>query len=323
VFLSQNHESDRAYVERLAALLTGAGVPVAYRTGQAEDQWGEVLHKIQTCAVFVVVMTPEAEASGRVAGEIDHAVRAHRPIIALLLRGHPFASLVNTPYENVTGGVMPSARFIAYLQSMLSNAPMGVPGPAAVTVAPAAKNNTRLTLVLVAVGLAVLVVCGVIGVAGAFSLGAFRTATTTTTAAPVVPTEPHVSTPPTVPVDSALSTKPVVTKGDGVLSRLVVTTIVEGKGAKVVRGQTITVNFVGVTYATGDEFDSSWKRGEPFSAEIGVGTLIQGWDQGLLGVRVGSRVQLDIPAALAYGDAASNGSPTGALRYVVDILAAS
>jgi peptidylprolyl isomerase len=268
-------------------------------------------------------MTPEAEESRRTTWEIDYATRANRPIIALLLRGHPFARLADAPYENVTGGIMPGAPFVARLKALLSNVPMGVPEPRAVGAAPVTTNSTRLTLVIAAAGLGVLVVCAAIGVAGALSLGALRTATTTSTAAPVVPTTPRVSTVPTFPVDSALWTAPVVSKGEVPPTRLVVTTIVEGKGAKISPGQTITVNYVGVKYTTGEEFDSSWKRNQQFTAQIGVGQLILGWDQGLIGVRVGGRVQLDIPAELAYGEVTNNGSPAGALRFVVDVLAAS
>ena len=85
-------------------------------------------------------------------------------------------------------------------------------------------------------------------------------------------------------------------------------------------GQTITVNYTGVTYADGKQFDSSWKSGQPLTTQIGVGKVIKGWDQGLVGVTVGSRVQLDIPSDLAYGD---SGNPAGPLRFVVDILSAS
>ena len=88
-------------------------------------------------------------------------------------------------------------------------------------------------------------------------------------------------------------------------------------------GQTINVNYVGVTYADGKEFDSSWSRAEPFSFEVGAGNVIKGWDQGLLGVKVGSRVQLDIPASLAYGVHPTGGQPAGTLRFIVDVLSAS
>lgn len=129
---------------------------------------------------------------------------------------------------------------------------------------------------------------------------------------------------PPVPAgaDPALSKKPAATAGSGTVSKLVVTTLIEGKGAPARAGQNITVNYVGVTYADGKEFDSSWKRSQPFDFQLGAGNVIKGWDQGLLGVKVGSRVQLDIPASMAYGDNPGNGAPGGTLRFVVDLLAA-
>jgi peptidylprolyl isomerase len=121
--------------------------------------------------------------------------------------------------------------------------------------------------------------------------------------------------------DPALKTKPAVEKGAGELTKLTVTPQIEGTGAAVAAGQTITVNYVGVSYRTGEEFDASWNRGEPASFPIGVGQVIPGWDQGLVGVKVGSRVQLDIPSDLAYGDNPGGGRPAGPLRFVVDVLA--
>jgi peptidyl-prolyl cis-trans isomerase B (cyclophilin B) len=122
----------------------------------------------------------------------------------------------------------------------------------------------------------------------------------------------------------ALATRPTVAKGTGTLTKLAVTTLVPGTGPAVKAGQTITVNYVGAFYATGEVFDSSWAHGSPASFAIGVGQVIQGWDRGLVGVKVGSRVQLDIPQSLGYPDAnASNGQPAGPLRFVVDILSAS
>ena len=128
---------------------------------------------------------------------------------------------------------------------------------------------------------------------------------------------------PQVPLDPALSTRPTVTKGTGDLTALKVTTLVKGVGPAVKAGQTITVNYVGVDYKTGKEFDSSWSRNEPASFPIGTGGVIPGWDQGLVGVPVGSRVQLDIPAKLAYGDNPQGGQPGGPLRFVVDVISAS
>ncbi|MGN9906634.1 FKBP-type peptidyl-prolyl cis-trans isomerase [Phytohabitans sp. LJ34] len=140
-----------------------------------------------------------------------------------------------------------------------------------------------------------------------------------TTAAP----PPAGEVPLPAGADPALKTKPVVKAGSGTVSKLVVTPLIKGKGAAVKSGQTITVNYVGVTYAKGEEFDASWKAGQPASFPIGVGQVIPGWDQGLVGVTVGSRVQLDIPADLAYGDNPQQaGAPAGPLRFVVDVLAA-
>ncbi|GAA1407588.1 FKBP-type peptidyl-prolyl cis-trans isomerase [Catellatospora coxensis] len=120
--------------------------------------------------------------------------------------------------------------------------------------------------------------------------------------------------------DPALGTKPVVTKDNASLKQLKVTPLITGKGPAVKAGDTITVNYVGVSLTTGQEFDTSWKRGQAFTTPIGVGQVIPGWDQGMVGVKVGSRVQIDIPSELAYGD---NGQVPGPLRFVVDVLAAT
>jgi peptidylprolyl isomerase len=144
------------------------------------------------------------------------------------------------------------------------------------------------------------------------SASASAGATPTSTAFPPLPAG----------ADAALKTKPKVTAGTGTLTKLTTTTLVAGKGAAVKSGQTINVNYVGVSFKTGKEFDSSWSRSQAFSFPVGQGQVIPGWDQGLVGVTVGSRVQLDIPSNLAYGDTSTNGSPTGPLRFVVDVLSA-
>ncbi|MFF5288994.1 FKBP-type peptidyl-prolyl cis-trans isomerase [Paractinoplanes globisporus] len=130
--------------------------------------------------------------------------------------------------------------------------------------------------------------------------------------------------PPVPPgADPALSKKPAATAGKGTVTELKTTTLIQGTGAAVQSGQTINVNYVGVTYADGKEFDSSWSRSEAFSFQVGAGNVIKGWDQGLIGVKVGSRVQLDIPADLAYGTNPTGGQPAGTLRFIVDVLSAS
>jgi peptidylprolyl isomerase len=130
---------------------------------------------------------------------------------------------------------------------------------------------------------------------------------------------------PPVPAgaDPALSKKPTAEAGKGKITKLEATTQIEGTGAAVQSGQTVNVNYVGVTYADGKEFDSSWSRSEAFSFQVGAGNVIQGWDQGLLGVKVGSRVQLDIPADMAYGEKPTGGQPAGTLRFIVDVLSAA
>ncbi|MEV4115845.1 FKBP-type peptidyl-prolyl cis-trans isomerase [Nonomuraea sp. NPDC049695] len=103
--------------------------------------------------------------------------------------------------------------------------------------------------------------------------------------------------------------------------KLVVKTLIQGTGAKVQPGQTLTVNYTGKIWGTDKQFDSSWERGQP--AEFPLGNVIQGWQQGLAGVPVGSRVVMSIPPALGYGDQAQQGIPAkSTLVFVVDVLAA-
>ena len=128
-------------------------------------------------------------------------------------------------------------------------------------------------------------------------------------------------TTPDYPIPAGLETKPVVgAGGSDPVTDLKVTTLVPGSGAPLTAGQSVTVNYVGVSYGTGEEFDASWNRGQPFTFTLGVGGVIPGWDQGLVGVTIGSRVQLDIPVALAYDN--QPGYPAGDLRFVVDVLGA-
>jgi peptidylprolyl isomerase len=127
---------------------------------------------------------------------------------------------------------------------------------------------------------------------------------------------------PTLPpgADPQLASKPDVATPSGTVDKLTVTNLITGTGAALANGQSVTVNYVGKSFKDGTEFDSSWKAGgSPFTFTLGKGSVIPGWDQGLVGVTVGSRVQLDIPSALAYGD---TGNPAGPLRFVVDILGA-
>ena len=104
---------------------------------------------------------------------------------------------------------------------------------------------------------------------------------------------------------------------------LVAQTLIRGDGAVVESEQALTVQYTG-WLLDGTQFDSSWESGSPFSTQIGTGSVIQGWDDGLIGQTVGSQVLLVIPSDLAYGDEDSGTIPGGStLIFVVDILAAN
>ena len=106
---------------------------------------------------------------------------------------------------------------------------------------------------------------------------------------------------------------------------LQVKTLITGTGAKVKSGQDLAVQYTGVIWRTGKVFDSSWSRNQPFTTVIGEGQVIKGWDTGLVGQTVGSRVMLVIPPAEGYGSAGASTAGikgTDTLVFVVDILAA-
>jgi peptidylprolyl isomerase len=95
-----------------------------------------------------------------------------------------------------------------------------------------------------------------------------------------------------------------------------------GDGAEAEEGDLVEVQYVGVDYETGEEFDSSWERPEPFQFELGGGQVIPGWDQGVVGMREGGRRQLVIPPDLAYGRQGSppDIGPNATLVFVVDLV---
>ncbi|MER7281800.1 FKBP-type peptidyl-prolyl cis-trans isomerase [Dactylosporangium sp. NPDC000244] len=103
-----------------------------------------------------------------------------------------------------------------------------------------------------------------------------------------------------------------------------VKTLIQGKCKTVKAGDTVVVNYVGLTYKDGKVFDSSWQHKQTFPVQVGMleqgqqAQVIEGWDRGLVGLKVGSRVILDIPVKEAYNNA--DGYPQGDLRFYVDIL---
>lgn len=122
-----------------------------------------------------------------------------------------------------------------------------------------------------------------------------------------------------VSTDTAVAPEISLPDGDPP-NELVVETVVEGDGDEVVAGDLLLADYTGVLWDGGEEFDSSWSRGEPAAFGIGTGAVIDGWDQGLVGQQVGDRVLLVIPPDLAYGDQESPTIPADStLVFVVDI----
>jgi peptidylprolyl isomerase len=146
-----------------------------------------------------------------------------------------------------------------------------------------------------------------------------KTQTTTSTTA-TLPTAQRVSP---GPGEGDLKTKPTIPAQTGAApTRLVVQDVIVGTGPQAKSGDQVSVQYVGVLFKGGKEFDSSWKRKQPFDFSIGAGNVIQGWDQGVAGMRVGGRRRLIVPASLGYG---AQGSPpaipaNAALVFDIDLL---
>ncbi|MBF6554714.1 MAG: FKBP-type peptidyl-prolyl cis-trans isomerase [Acidimicrobiales bacterium] len=120
----------------------------------------------------------------------------------------------------------------------------------------------------------------------------------------------------------APDTEPVVIIPDGPPpGDLLIEDIELGDGPEAVNGQPVNVHYVGVSWSTGQEFDSSWTRGELFAFPLGAGQVIAGWDEGVAGMKVGGRRRLTIPPHLGYGERGAGGviAPNETLVFVVDL----
>lgn len=117
-------------------------------------------------------------------------------------------------------------------------------------------------------------------------------------------------------------TKPEVEFPDGPApTELVIEDLVVGEGAEAQAGSTVNVHYLGVDYESGDEFDSSWSRGQ--SVEFPLAMLVKGWQLGIPGMKVGGRRKLTVPPALAYGDAGQGHPLSGrTLIFIIDLLGA-
>lgn len=121
--------------------------------------------------------------------------------------------------------------------------------------------------------------------------------------------------------DEGNTDKPEVDFPGEAPDELVVTVLVDGSGAEAEAGDTVVVDYIGVRSLDGEEFDNSYDRGQPFPVVLGQGGVIQGWDEGLVGVRAGDRIQLDIPSDLAYGETARSEviRENEPLTFVIDV----
>jgi peptidylprolyl isomerase len=158
----------------------------------------------------------------------------------------------------------------------------------------------------------ILPLCAALAIAGcgggSSKKSSAASTTPTTTAAPVAPPQ---------------RTKPAVTVPKGPAPKqLVIRDLIKGTGAVAQSGNQVTVQYVGVDYKTGKQFDASWDRGQPFPFQLGGGQVIPGWDKGVAGMRIGGRRELIVPANLAYGAQGQPPAigPNATLVFVIDLL---
>ena len=165
------------------------------------------------------------------------------------------------------------------------------------------------------------------GVVLAPSGGATSGSTTPVKGAATTPTSTTSTTAVSTPSSGPLSKEPKITVPTGPPpTHLVIKDLVKGVGTAAAKGSSVTVNYVGALYSNGKVFDSSWSRHQTFGPfTLGEGAVIKGWDEGLIGMKVGGRRELIIPPSLAYGKAGSPPTiPANAtLIFVVDLLASN
>lgn len=126
-------------------------------------------------------------------------------------------------------------------------------------------------------------------------------------------------------VTGSMKEKPEIAAPEGYPpEKLVIKDVKKGSGDAVKDGDKLKMQYVGLNWSNGAEFDSSWKSGQPFELELGAGNVIKGWDEGIKGMRVGGRRLLIIPPDLGYGDSGQPPTipPSETLVFVVDLVSA-
>jgi peptidylprolyl isomerase len=158
------------------------------------------------------------------------------------------------------------------------------------------------------------------------SSSATGTNSATTPAAETTPAEPEATSGEAPAVSNAkdLSSKPQIAAPAGdPPTALIKKDLVVGKGPAVKKGQIASMQYVGVSWSNGQQFDASWDRGaEPFQFPVGQGQVISGWDEGVPGMKVGGRRILVIPPDMGYGPAGAppDIAPNETLVFVVDLV---
>lgn len=129
---------------------------------------------------------------------------------------------------------------------------------------------------------------------------------------------------PAITAGAKFGEKPTLAKGKGTPPKELKTKVIsEGDGAKLKNGDVAQVNYLGQQWDTTEPFDNSFDRKQPFDLTLGAGMVIQGWEKGLVGQKVGSRVELVIPPDLGYGAQGQDPiKPNATLVFVVDVLKA-
>ncbi len=121
-----------------------------------------------------------------------------------------------------------------------------------------------------------------------------------------------------------MADRPVITIPEGEPpAELLIEDQIVGDGAEATIGTRVIVHYAGVAWSSGSEFDASWNRGDTFDFRLGAREVIEGWDQGVKGMKVGGRRRLTIPPRMGYGDRGAGGVIKGGetLVFVVDLVA--